>query len=575
MLKKWFVISAIIALLFTSACAMAPNRGEAPGKQGAAPGETAKVDPETEAIYMDSCAGCHGQTRLGGLGPNLLPERLFEGMSEENVFDVIKDGRVGTPMPPFDTISKGKADDETIHELVEYLKTPVSKDLLKWTLDDAEKSLVVVNEEETLPDKPTAWDDSQIDLDDIMIAMERETRKYAVMDGKNHKLLGHIDGSYRTHTVQFGPKGTKEARYMYGIGRDGWLFKVDLYSFKTVRKVRVGLDSRGIAVSKDGEYIAVTNYLPGSVAIVNDDLEPLKIIDTIGVDPDGNEVHSRAAAILDSEVKHPEAGQIFVVALKEAGHVWGIDVSKKGEKNDFPIIFDIPNVGRILHDAFFDDEGRYFMVAAQGDKTKPSLLDPSKPDNGLMAVIDVVEGKMVSQLSAGVKPHPGPGAVVHTKNHGVLYATPAIGENKVTFWKQTEKGFEVYKQVSLGKPGENGGSLFIRSYNGVEGLGKASNYVWVDISFAPNWNKVYLIDKEKLEVYKDIDNAAYAKMDPAKVRSVHPEFTKDGKFVYVALWEGNAVQVFTDDGKFVTQITGTTTPTGIFNYGVRQHEPGL
>ncbi|HHY72564.1 MAG TPA: hypothetical protein GX497_04960 [Bacillus bacterium] len=540
-------------------------------------GATVASTSAIEKLYVDSCGGCHGQTRLGALGPNLLPERLFEGMSDEQVFDVVKNGRAGTPMPAFDTVSKDKSDDATIQELIAYLKTPVALEAQTWDLEDAKATLEVINDESTLPDKPTAWDPSKIEIGDLMVAMERETRKYAVMDGKNHELLGHIDGSYRTHTIQFGAGETPEGRYMYGIGRDGWLFKVDMYSFKTVRKVRLGLDSRGIAVTRDGEYIAVTNYLPGTVAIVNKNLEPLKIIPTYAINPDGIMVgvdgsQSRAAAILDTVI---DGKDMFVVALKEGGHVWVLDMSPEGAKNGFPIVHDVGNVGRILHDAFFDDEGRYFMIASQGDNTKPSLLDPSKPDDGLMAVVDVKEGKLISQMPAGVKPHPGPGAVVHTKTHGILYSTPAIGENLVTFWKQTAKGFEVVKQVPLGAKGENGGSLFIRAYNGVPGKGEAQPYVWVDIAFEPNWHKTYIIDKETLEVVKELDNAKDAGLDPKITRSVHPEYTQDGKFVYVSLWEGNAVLVYTPDGTLVKKIEGTVTPTGIYSYGLRDHEPGI
>lgn len=287
-----------------------------------------------EKLYVDSCGGCHGQTRLGALGPNLLPDRLFTSMSEEEIFDIIKNGRAGTPMPPFDTVSKDNSEDETIKQLIEYLKTPVALEAQTWSLEDAKATLEVVNDESTLPDTPTAWDPGKIEIGDLMVAMERETRKYAVLDGKNHELLGHIDGSYRTHTIQFGPSDTPEGRFMYGIGRDGWLFKVDMYSFKTVRKVRVGLDSRGVAVTRDGEYIAVTNYLPGTVVIVNKNLEPLKVIPTYAVDPDGQMVgidgsQSRAAAILDTVI---DGKDMFVVALKEAGHVWVIDTSKEVQK---------------------------------------------------------------------------------------------------------------------------------------------------------------------------------------------------------------------------------------------------
>ena len=47
------------------------------------------------------CGSCHGMTLKGGLGPALLPAQLAE-RSDEELVEVILDGRPGTPMPPWD-----------------------------------------------------------------------------------------------------------------------------------------------------------------------------------------------------------------------------------------------------------------------------------------------------------------------------------------------------------------------------------------------------------------------------------------------------------------------------------------
>lgn len=46
------------------------------------------------------CGSCHGMTLKGGLGPALLPARLAE-RSDEELVEVILEGRPGTPMPPW------------------------------------------------------------------------------------------------------------------------------------------------------------------------------------------------------------------------------------------------------------------------------------------------------------------------------------------------------------------------------------------------------------------------------------------------------------------------------------------
>ena len=47
------------------------------------------------------CGSCHGMTLKGGLGPGLLPAHLAE-RSDEELVEVILEGRPGTPMPPWD-----------------------------------------------------------------------------------------------------------------------------------------------------------------------------------------------------------------------------------------------------------------------------------------------------------------------------------------------------------------------------------------------------------------------------------------------------------------------------------------
>ena len=46
------------------------------------------------------CGSCHGMTLKGGLGPALLPARLAQ-RSDEELVEIILDGRPVTPMPPW------------------------------------------------------------------------------------------------------------------------------------------------------------------------------------------------------------------------------------------------------------------------------------------------------------------------------------------------------------------------------------------------------------------------------------------------------------------------------------------
>ena len=56
---------------------------------------------ELNNLLLHDCGSCHGLTLKGGLGPPLLPQHLA-AFSEEDLVEVILQGRPGTPMPPWD-----------------------------------------------------------------------------------------------------------------------------------------------------------------------------------------------------------------------------------------------------------------------------------------------------------------------------------------------------------------------------------------------------------------------------------------------------------------------------------------
>ncbi len=463
-----------------------------------------------ENVYRDSCGGCHGPHREGATGPALIPERLTG--TDEQYFDVIKNGKPGTVMPAWGPLGMS---DEEVWALVGYIRSAVTAEEAQWEMEQIAASREVLVDESTLPAAPT----HDGNLDNLLLVTEREARSIAVFDGDTHRLLGHIPASYRAHGYAFDPTSD---RWAYNVGRDGWLFKIDLYTLQAVAQVRVGLDSRGLAISDDGRYVIVGNYIPATAVILDaKTLEPLQVIHTDGTDPDGNFVHSRVA--ITSDVAPSLVGPYFLIGLKEAGQVWRIDYSQP----DFPIER-VENVGRILHDGFLSPDNTRFYVASQRDNW--------------MAVIDVSSMTVVERIPTGKTPHPGSGATWEVS--GVVYgATVHAGEGKVTIWDLSNN--QIVAEVPTGGPG-----LFIRAH-------PQNPYIWADSVFAEQPNRIYIIDKQTFELVHVIEEG---------IQTLHPEFTADGRYVYVSDWQGNVVRVY--DGltfEKVAEISGVTTPTGIFN----------
>jgi nitrite reductase (NO-forming)/hydroxylamine reductase len=168
-----------------------------------------------------------------------------------------------------------------------------------------------------------------------------------------------------------------------------------------------------------------------------------------------------------------------------------------------------------------------------------------------MAVIDVEKWELVTKISTGETPHPGSGAAWEA--NGTAYgATVHAGEGLVTIWDLSNN--EIVAKIPTTGPG-----LFIRSHHN-------SPYVWADTMFAEPANHIYVIDRETFEVVKVIEDG---------VQPLHPEFTHDGKFVYVADWQDNVIRVYdAETFERVAEVGDVTTPTGIFNTSRRNETLG-
>lgn len=471
-------------------------------------------------FFADTCGGCHGPNREGGTGPALIPGRLTA--NDEFYFNTIQGGRPGTSMPGWGQLG---VSDEEVWGLVGFIRSEPEASAVEWNLEQIQGSLTVIVDEATLPTTPQ----HDGNMDNLMLVTERENRSIAVIDGDTHTLLDRIDASYRAHGYAFDPTSD---RWVYNLGRDGWVFKIDLYTFQAVRKVRVGHDSRGLAISDDGKFLLAGNYIPNSAVIMNaQTLEPLKVITTEGINPDGEFVKSRVA--ISSDISPELVGPYFIIALKEAGQVWRIDYSQP----DFPVD-KLENVGRILHDGFLSPDNKYFYLASQTDNW--------------MAVIDVAAWELVDKISTGDTPHPGSGAAWEADD--TLYgATVHAGEGKVTIWDLATN--QIVGTVPTAGPG-----LFLRS-------SEHSPYVWADAMFGDPANTTTVFEKEApFEIVGVIEEG---------VMTLHPEFTNDGKFVYISDWTGNVVRVYDAETLAkVAEISGLVTPTGIFNTSRRYETLG-
>lgn len=550
-------------------------------------------------VYADACQGCHGVYRQGNLGPNLLPNGQIAGQSDQALWSTIKNGKKGSSMDPtfFPDLAANDAD---TCAMVAFLRSPVDASKLTWTTTDINKStrimypgkqcgglkddgtqdaactVTIAEVEAGLPAVTTATHD----LDNLMLVTERESRKIAVFDaaasdgaGKKGKFLGEINASYRAHGYTFDPAMTVSSgaivpnrkRWVYNVGRDGFLYKMDLVTLQPIARVRVGIDSRAIAVSDDGLYVVVGNYIPFSAVIIDTQtMQVAQYLDTTAPSTLANK-DSRVAGINSTQrwrsydgtaYKTASVGGYFLMLLKDAGEAWRIDYT--GTKGSFAIQ-KLANVGQILHEAFNSEDQKTFFATAQG--------------SGHMTAIDVATWTEKVKIYGGTKPHPGPGALwtydVNTNGtidvNETFGATIHIGDSQLLVFNvdKAATGTNDSFTVATGGPG-----LFVNTLESASG-------VWSDQTFSTTDTTSIMKFSKNPTVLKDVTKRIDLSISGA-VKLVHPEIDATGKLVYVSDWGAHKVYVLEENpttpypaGK--STVTPYKTfpnipdPTGVFN----------
>jgi cytochrome c oxidase cbb3-type subunit 3 len=61
-----------------------------------------------EGVFKTKCNGCHGEDGHGIIGPNLTDDYQLHGTTRVDIFDTIRDGVTGTPMPAWGSQLSGE-----------------------------------------------------------------------------------------------------------------------------------------------------------------------------------------------------------------------------------------------------------------------------------------------------------------------------------------------------------------------------------------------------------------------------------------------------------------------------------
>jgi len=467
--------------------------------------------PDGAALFSSHCAVCHGEARLGGTGPALIPEtlgRLKGGKLEA----VIADGRPLTQMAGFGT----QLDAADIAALAAFVTSPVAA-VPDWGAAE-------ISATRSLRDDYTPAQAPVFDADPMNITLVVETGDHhiSVLDGDTFAVLDRFATPFAVHG---GPKFSPDGRFVFIMSRDGWVQKYDIWSLHEVGRVRAGLNSRNIAMSADGKWLAVANYLPNTLTLLStDDLSVAKVISVVGRDG----TPSRVSAVY--QAPHRES---FVLALKDTPEIWEVATAEDGgpfadgfvhsneagateglgiEQGLFArrrIAIDQP-----LDDFFFSPDYRNLIgTNREGDK-------------GVVINLDV--GREIASLPLPGMPHLGSGITWMRNGHRVM-AAPHLNDGVISIIDMED--WTLIKTIKTDGPG-----FFLRSH-------EATPYVWADVFTGDTKGTIHIIDKQSLEIVRSL------RPEPGKTVA-HTEFTRDGRYALESIWEDDGAVIVFDAKTF-------------------------
>lgn len=476
-------------------------------------------------LYNQHCASCHGADRLGGTGPALLPENLVR-LKKEQAYNAVQDGLPATRMPAFND----KLDETDIRSLVDYIYTPLPE-MPVWTLAEIRQSQILYASKNPHNDKPVY----NADPLNLFVVIETGDHHATILDGDAFEPLFRFKTRYALHG---GPKFSPDGRYVYFASRDGWVSKFDLYNLELVAEIRAGINTRNIAVSSDGRYVLAGNYLPHTLVMLDAaDLSPVHIIPVA----DSSGKSSRVSAVYDAPPR-----KSFIVALKDIPEIFEISYDPdagpvytglvhdyqyhEGIADESPFPIRRIRLDDYLDDFFFDSNYNNLIGAARNTRDGQ--------------VVNLIVGRKIADIELSGLPHLGSGVTWEYQGRSVL-ATPDLEKGQVSVIDVVD--WKVIRKIETLGPG-----FFTRTHEN-------TSYAWVDVFSGAHKDAVHIIDKRTLEIVRTLVPS------PDKT-SGHVEFTRDGRYALLSIWENDgAIVVYDADTLEEVKRIKMNKPSGKYN----------
>jgi hypothetical protein len=443
---------------------------------------------DARAAYREHCAECHGERRYGGYAPPLIPDTLSR-KSDDALAEAILQGLPNTQMPPFAAhFAAPRA-----RRLVALLREPIGA--IRWSLGDIAASRVELpGGDDALP--------TRIRRENLTLVVERGRGAVAVLDGDTLEELDR----FPVGRIHGGLKFDRSFRKVLAITRDGTALEYDLAQRALRTRVKVGVNSRNIALSPDGDFAAVANQLPPGLVVLDGKLRPLQVVPLDG-QPSG---------------VYPIPGRrSFVLTQRDVPRLYEVDYPALTVRS-----LDLPEP---FEDFVFVPGTRRIVASSRGGHR--------------LLLFDLDSKRLLASLATEGLPHLF--SACFFSRGGVLHAAfNHVGTPRLSIIDM--ESFAVREEIPL-----RGSGYFARTHEGTP-------YLWIDT----NTDGIQLVEKKSLEL-----SERSLTPEPGK-KAMHVEFTVDGDKAFVSVWhQQGAVVVY--DSTSLEEIARLpyAMPVGKYNAG--------
>ena len=476
------------------------------------PNEGPSLSPlEREAahnIYLSHCAGCHGTTREGVVGPPLSQWPL-QTFSMEQIRATLHYGTLDG-MPEWGVSVRLTAKQMTL--LARYLQEPPLTETPTFDLAAMR----------------TAWEPPQQSFSesklgaDYLLTLLHDARKVLFVNPAVQSVTAETQ-------LEFAPYHVLQDRELWVLSREGWITQIDPAT-KTVRaQARAGYEPAMMAMIRQKDpnerILAATTVSPPGVSFFEaSSLEPIKRIDTeepMGVFI-GNE---NALAILS----------------RRNGCIYPLKVLDLAEQ----CLTGVP----------------YPRYAAQVPNTSFHLV---VGETGAVAVYDDRTQEVIARANLDANVTPSQGTFIEHVEYGSVYLIASMTSPGITMIgvdpdRAPQHAWQVIKVINA----PTQGALFMASHT-------ASNLIVIDTPVSDTHaGTVQVMDKTTFK-FSELPIAAQTKVQGTP-RVLQPLFSHTGKEIWLTVWnrldeQAALVAVDAESGEITSVIkaSGLTTPIRSF-----------